>query len=74
MKKEMISRTALKVAFTTIAPGNQKQMRTILPDGIVDAIRKLLILSGAVSSFTIRTAEKNSIVHVKSFSAADRIF
>ncbi|MCP4627172.1 MAG: hypothetical protein GY850_27225 [bacterium] len=53
MRKDRPSRTALKVAFNIVTFGSKPGMEAILPAGIVDATRKLLVASGAAGARTI---------------------
>ena len=48
MRKDKPSRTALKVAFNIVTLGSKSGMEAILPSGIVDATRKLLVASDSI--------------------------
>ena len=64
MRKDKPSRTALKVAFNIVTLGSKPGMEAILPSGIVDATRKLLVASGAAGARTVRWARARRMVSV----------
>jgi len=56
MRKDKPSRTALKLALNIVTLGSKPGMEAILPGGIVDATRKLLVASGAAGERTVKWA------------------
>ena len=56
MRKDKPSRTARKVAFNIITLGSKPGMDKILPPGIVEVTKKLLLASGAAGEILIRWA------------------
>ena len=64
MRKDKPSRTALKVAFNIVTLGSKPGMEAILPSGIVDATRKLLVASGAAGERTVKWAQSQTSVAI----------
>jgi methyltransferase (TIGR00027 family) len=64
MRKDKPSRTALKVAFNIVTLGSKPGMEAILPSGIVDATRKLLVASGAAGERTVKWAQSKTSVAI----------
>jgi methyltransferase (TIGR00027 family) len=64
MRKDKPSRTALKVAFNIITLGSKTGMEAILPSGIVDATRKLLVASGVAGERTVKWAQSQTSVAI----------
>ena len=64
MRKDKPSRTALKVAFNIITLGSKPGMEAILPAGIVDATRKLLVASGVAGERTVKWAQSQTSVAI----------
>ena len=64
MRKDKPSRTALKVAFSIVTLGSKPGMEAILPSGIVDATRKLLVASGAAGEITVKWAQSQTSVAI----------
>jgi methyltransferase (TIGR00027 family) len=64
MRKDKPSRTALKVAFNIVTLGSKPEMEAILPSGIVDATRKLLVASGAAGERTVKWAQSQTSVAI----------
>jgi methyltransferase (TIGR00027 family) len=64
MRKNKPSRTALKVAFSIVTLGSKPGMEVILPSGIVDATRKLLVASGAAGEITVKWAQSQTSVAI----------
>lgn len=64
MRKNKPSRTALKVAFNIVTLGSKSGMEAILPAGIVDATRKLLVASGAAGERTVKWAQSQTSVAI----------
>jgi hypothetical protein len=64
MRKDKPSRTALKVALNIVTLGSKPGMEAILPSGIVDANRKLLIASGAAGERTVKWAQSQTSVAI----------
>jgi hypothetical protein len=64
MRKDKPSRTALKVAFNIVSLGSKPGMEAILPSGIVDATRKLLVASGAAGERTVKWAQSQTSVAI----------
>lgn len=64
MAEDRPSRTAYKVALSIIALGAKQGMEEILPPGIVDATKRLLIASGAVEERFVRWAGTQIMVSV----------
>jgi methyltransferase (TIGR00027 family) len=64
MRKDKPSRTALKVAFNIVTLGSKPGMEAILPSGIVDATRKLLVASGAAGERTVKWAQSQISVAI----------
>ena len=56
MRKDKPSRTARKVAFNIITLGSKPGMDKILPPGIVEATKKILLASGAAGETLVRWA------------------
>jgi len=64
MRKDKPSRTALKVALNIVTLGSKPGMEAILPAGIVDATRKLLVASGAAGERTVKWAQSQRAVSI----------
>ena len=64
MRKDKPSRTALKVAFNIVTLGSKPGMEAILPAGIVDATRKLLVASGAAGERTVKWSQSQTSVAI----------
>jgi len=64
MRKDRPSRTALKVALNTVTLGSKPGMEAILPAGIVDATRKLLVASGAAGERTVKWSQSQTSVAI----------
>ena len=64
MRKEKPSRTALKVALSTVTLGSKPGMEAILPADIVDATRKLLVASGAAGERTVKWSQSQTSVAI----------
>ena len=64
MRKDKPSRTAYKVALNIVTLGSKPGMEAILPPGIVDATRKLLLASGVVGERTAKWAQSKSAVSI----------
>ena len=64
MRKDRPSRTALKVALNTVTLGSKTGMEAILPAGIVDATRKLLVASGAAGERTVKWSQSQTSVAI----------
>jgi methyltransferase (TIGR00027 family) len=64
MRKDRPSRTALKVALNTVTLGSKTGMEAILPAGIVDATRKLLVASGAAGQRTVKWSQSQTSVAI----------
>jgi methyltransferase (TIGR00027 family) len=64
MRKDRPSRTALKVALNIVTLGSKPGMEAILPSGIVDATRKLLVASGAAGERTVKWAQSQTSVAI----------
>ena len=64
MRKDRPSRTALKVALNTVTLGSKPGMEAILPAGIVDATRKLLVASGAAGKRTVKWSQSQTSVAI----------
>ena len=64
MRKDKPSRTALKVAFSIVTLCSKPGMEAILPSGIVDATRKLLVASGAAGEITVKWAQSQTSVAI----------
>jgi methyltransferase (TIGR00027 family) len=56
------SRTALKVALSIVTLGAKPGMNQVLPPGIVEATRRLLVASGVVSKMQMMYAESRQMV------------
>ena len=68
MRKDKPSRTALKVAFNIVTLGSKLGMEAILPSGIVDATRKLLVASGAAREKNRKMGSVTDLgCHIRSF-------
>ena len=64
MRKDKPSRTAYKVALNIVTLGVKQEMDEVLPPGLVNATKRLLIASGAASATTIRWAHSRRMVSV----------
>lgn len=64
MRKDRPSRTALKVALNIVTLGSKPGMEAILPAGIVDATRKLLVASGAAGERTVKWSQSQRSVAI----------
>src|SRR5210317_2233897 len=64
MRKEKPSRTALKVALSTVTLGSKPGMEAILPADIVDATWKLLVASGAAGERTVKWSQSQISVAI----------
>jgi methyltransferase (TIGR00027 family) len=64
MRKDKPSITALKVAFSIVSLGSKPGMDAILPSGVVDATRKLLVASGAAGEITVKWAQSQTSVAI----------
>jgi methyltransferase (TIGR00027 family) len=64
MRKDRPSRTALKVALNMVTLGSKPGLEAILPSGIVDATRKLLVASGATGERTVKWAQSKRAVSI----------
>ena len=64
MRKDKPSRTALKVAFNIVTLGSKSGMEAILPSGIVDATRKLLVASGTAGERAVKWAQSQTSVAI----------
>ncbi len=64
MRKDRPSRTALKVALNIVTLGSKPGMEAILPAGIVDATRKLLVASGAAGERTVKWSQSQTSVAI----------
>jgi len=64
MRKNKPSRTAFKVALNLVTLGSKPGMEAILPPGIVDATRKLLVASGATGERTVKWAQSQRSVSI----------
>jgi methyltransferase (TIGR00027 family) len=64
MRKDRPSRTALKVALNMVTLGSKPGLAAILPSGIVDATRKLLVASGATGERTVKWAQSKRAVSI----------
>ena len=64
MRKDSPSRTALKVALNIVTLGSKPGMEAILPAGIVDATRKLLVASGAAGERTVKWSQSQTSVAI----------
>ena len=64
MRKDKPSRTALKVALNIVTLGSKPGMEAILPSGIVDATRKLLVASGAAGERTVKWSQSQRAVAI----------
>ena len=64
MRKDKPSRTALKVAFNIVTLGSKPGMEAILPSGIVDATRELLVASGTAGERTVKWAQSQTSVAI----------
>ena len=56
------SRTALKVALCILALGEKPGMDRVLPPGIVEATRRLLVASGAAGEMQVMVARSRQMV------------
>jgi methyltransferase (TIGR00027 family) len=64
MRKDKPSKTARKVAFNIISLGSKQGMDKILPPGIVEATKKLLLASGVAGETLIRWAGSTRAVRI----------
>ena len=64
MRKDKPSRTALRVAFNIVTLGSKPAMDAILPTGIMEATRKLLVASGAAGERTVKWAQSQTSVAI----------
>ncbi len=64
MRKDRPSRMALKVALNIVTLGSKPGMEAILPAGIVDATRKLLVASGAAVERTVNWSQSQRSVAI----------
>jgi len=64
MRKDKPSRTALKVALNIVTLGSKPGMEAVLPAGIVDATRRLLIAAGAAGKRTVKWAQSKKSVAI----------
>ena len=64
MRNDKPSRTAPKVAFNIVTLGSKPGMEAILPAGIVDATRKLLVASGAAGERTVKWSQSQTSVAI----------
>ncbi|MFC1836820.1 class I SAM-dependent methyltransferase [Thermodesulfobacteriota bacterium] len=64
MKKDMPSRTAVKVALSIVTLGAKPGMDKVLPSGLVEATQKLLVASGAIRPRTARLAASPRMIAV----------
>ncbi len=64
MRKDKPSRTARKVAFNIISLGSKPGMDKILPPGIVEDTKKLLLASGAANETLVRWAGSQRSVRI----------
>ncbi len=58
------SRTALKVALTILTLGEKPGMGSVVPPGIIEATRRLLVASGAASEMQVMSARSRQMVWV----------
>jgi methyltransferase (TIGR00027 family) len=56
------SRTALKVALNIVTLGSKPGMDEVLPPGIVEATRRLLVASGVASEMQVMSAQSRQMV------------
>jgi len=64
MRKERPSRTAYKVALNILTLGSKKEMKEVLPAGIVDATARLLLASGVASNRILRWHRSSKMVSI----------
>ena len=64
MRKDRPSRTALKVALNIVTLGSKPGMEAILPSGIADATRKLLVASSAAGERTVKWSQSQISVAI----------
>jgi methyltransferase (TIGR00027 family) len=64
MRKDKPSRTAYKVALNIVTLGSKPGMEALLPPGIVQATRKLLVASGAAGERTVKWAQSQRAVSI----------
>ena len=64
MRQNKPSITAYKVALNIVTLGSKPGMEAILPAGIVDATRKLLVASGAAGEGIVKWAQSQSAVFI----------
>lgn len=64
MRKDKPSKTAYKVALNIITLGSKPEMSKVFPPEIVEATKKLLIASGAVSATLVRWSCSRRMVSV----------
>jgi len=64
MRKDKPSRTVLKVALNTVTLDAKPGTEAILPAGIVDTTRKLLVASGAAGERNVKWAQSKTSVAI----------
>ena len=64
MNKGRPSKTAKKVALNILTLGNKPEMSGVLPPGVIDATKKLLITSGVTSAKTVNMYRSPQMVWV----------
>ena len=64
MRKDKPSRTAYKVALNILTLGTKPKMDEVLPTGIVEATKKLLLASGAAGATIVRWSRSRRMVSV----------